>query len=178
MENKNKKVQQPRKINVKRIITPHLIALGILVGMVVFNYIALSNTHGGLDNIGVALGYVIIIRFCELLILVDIVWLILRLLSAKPINRVRDGANKSEANNSQKTDANYPLKIIVYIVILCISAYYFYRSAAGFLQAWNAYHSLNDLVALVSLASAVLFGGLVGLTCYNIVKLIKNNKSN
>ena len=168
MENKNKKVQRPPKSK-KQIILPHLIVLGIAVGMIVLNYGALSNTHGGLDNIGVALGYAIIIRFFELLIFVDIIWLIIRLLNAKQTNK---------AQKNQKAGTNNSSKIIVYAVILGISAYFFLRSAAGFLQAWNAYHSFNDLVALVSLASAVLFGGLVGLTCYNLVKVIKGNKSN
>ena len=168
MKNKHQKAQQPPKSNFKQIVAPHLIVLGILVVMIALNYVALSNTHGGLDNIGVALGYVIIIRFFELLIFIDIVWFVLRLLSVESAGK----AQKKLKN--QKTNTGNSLRVVLYVIILCVSSYLCYSSIAGFLQAWNAYHSLNDLVALVNLSAAVLFGGLVGITCFNIIKFIKN----
>ena len=176
MKNKNQKAQQSPKNNFKQIVAPHLIALGILAGMVALNYAALSNIHGGLDNVGIALGYIIIIRFFELLIFIDIVWLILRLLSVKSTGKAQKKLRDQKTSKTSKKDAGDFLRIVLYVIILCVSLYLCYSSMAGFLQAWNAYHSLNDLVALVNLLAAVLFGGLVGITCYNIIKFTKSKQ--
>ena len=170
MNGDNQKTQQPPKSIFKRIVAPHLIAFVVLAGMVALNYNALLNTHGGLDSIGTVLGYVLITRFFEMLIIIDIIWLIVRLLSVKSAGKTQ------EKQKDQKWNTADVLRVILYVMILCISSYLCYSSITSFLMAWNAYHILNDLVALVSLAAAVLLGGLVGITCYNLIKLIKSKR--
>lgn len=166
--NTKKQKQQKPKDSIRRIITPHLIALGILVGIIALNYVSLSSSPSGLDSIGVALGYAIIIRFFELLIFIDIVWLVLRLLNAKSADKT------PKTKKTPKIGVGDFLKTVLYVIIMWGSLYLCYNSATGFLRAWNSYHSLNDLVALANLLAAVLFGGLAGIALYELIKFIRS----